>query len=355
MSTQLTVENRLLALEKAILADQLQTNILVVNPDGTIGALLTGHLIAQGIDLTEGPSLTFVPTSAVDWLDTGGTVRSFLQGYRIAPDHLLSMVSAPDGIDIAAISATARPAGGLGFSAITFTLTDAGGGNQQGTIMRSDGSSAFFQIAKAGPLSEAASLAFGAAHAIGWYDGGGVLREFVQGYVVGSGHVLELVSQQGVTDSATLRTVSVSGGASANSAAQAVVEDSTNATILTADILRSDGRSSFLQGGLSTPPVFTNPARALGTVYTPNALHPTLVIANFFLVGTGPASGAQAQVLVNGAAVANLFASTAAAGATTEVTIPATFLVPAGGTYELVAVTGSVALDTAVGVIEIRL
>lgn len=252
MSTP-NLNTRVAALEAAVkaiqagaVADQLQPNVLQVNADGTITALLTGALLLEenqsGAGLNE--------PNAVAWQDPTNVIREFLMGYLAGADHVL----------VIAADALAAPSGALGAQiGLVSAPSGAGAGSTYVILTAIDGA-----------------------------------------------HVQQLKA------------------------------------------LDSNGSSAFLMGGLFNPPVITRPTRTIDTPYTPDALHPTLVVANVFLSGGSP----QAQLYVDGAPVDNIYIGAAGANG---FTLPMVALVPADGTYEIVQIAPTVAVDTAVGVIEYQL
>ena len=121
-------------------------------------------------------------------------------------------------------------------------------------------------------MDEQNAVGYNAGSALGWLDsaGGGEIREFIAGEFnepLGL-HNLFVTSQADATDNANMvMQTAVLGPAGASQIIIACNDNSgANGTIY---LLNSAGQTGFLKGGALNPPVITNPARALNTVYTP--------------------------------------------------------------------------------------
>jgi len=140
------------------MTDTLQPNVLTVNPDGTIGANLTGHLKAQGVDLPGGTTNSPTSDERVRWLaqsngsvladitatDESNPVTGF--GIRRATWELIS----PDG------TAAYELLAGAPRGSVQATVT---AGNQFAKVLDSQGHSDFALSAQ--PAWTAPALAAG--------------------------------------------------------------------------------------------------------------------------------------------------------------------------------------------------
>jgi len=129
------------------MSDTAYPNILVVNPDGTISAALSGNLTIAA-DVSSSAS-GVNPQHAVTWLEGSGRVAQVgaLQNPTASRNNLLASATSPDG----------RAVGLLGIAASNdSSLLQAwcfqdGSPKQLATILGDDGSSSFLQQASASP------------------------------------------------------------------------------------------------------------------------------------------------------------------------------------------------------------
>lgn len=165
------LEDRVISLERLMgespPPDTLQPNVLTVNPDGTIGALLSG-----GLELNEAASPgTVTAQTAVSWIDAAPLVRANLRGTLVSPStHQITMSAHGDGRPLngtgpaeqnfATFLAHADVAGAAGSAAVVATAKDTAGAQQVATIIDSLGRSSFLQLAAA---LAARKIAFGLA------------------------------------------------------------------------------------------------------------------------------------------------------------------------------------------------
>ena len=193
-------------------------------------------------------------------------------------------------------------------------------------------------------MDEQTAVGYNVGSALGWLDsaGGGEIREFIAGEFGGDTHNLFVASQADATDNAYIvMQTAVLGPAGASQILIACEDNSGDYEVIA--LLNSAGRTGFLMGGALNPPVITDvtASRAIGGgPYTPNANHPTLVIASVTLTTVGNVfASCIFKVSGSGVAQANL---NGAAGVNLATVVPITVLVPAGGTYQMVAAGGGV-------------
>ena len=182
-------------------------------------------------------------------------------------------------------------------------------------------------------MDEQTAVGYNAGSALGWLDsaGGGEIREFIAGEFNGplGLHNLFVTSQADATDNANIEMQTAVLGPAGASQIIIACSDNSGANGLIY-LLNSAGQTGFLKGGALNPPVITNPARVVGTVYTPNINHPTLVSIVLNMASTA-GNNVQMQVDVNGSTLA-----TPAVFNLMTINLPITILVPAGETYSVV-------------------
>jgi hypothetical protein len=108
------------------------------------------------------------------------------------------------------------------------------------------------------------------------------------------------------------------------------------AAILTRITNLENWQRIFSQSALQAPVISTH-TRVFGSLYTPSATRPVLVLATVTVT-----ANSQVNFDVGGSSVAEV--SNAPSGMT--IVVPCAFLVPAGATYELVATFGSPTLSS---------
>jgi hypothetical protein len=133
MSAQPTLEERVAALEAMAQPDALTPNVLALNPDGSIGATLSGLLKAQGIILPAGTGSGPPVTSDIQWQrSSDGAVVAQIDAYETGSN---------DQLDISAggQSGNTFASAGLGASGQSYfaqLVTQAFDGNRAGTLAK---------------------------------------------------------------------------------------------------------------------------------------------------------------------------------------------------------------------------
>lgn len=110
----------------------------------TIGIAPNGNIIVQGVELPEAPNQSLVATNSVEWIDSGGNVREWIQGFNGAPNHALQAVAQADANDIALIQMATQVAGSD--SSVVATAKDSLSRTGTASIIVSDGTSSFPQL-----------------------------------------------------------------------------------------------------------------------------------------------------------------------------------------------------------------
>jgi hypothetical protein len=70
----------------------MQPTVLTVDAQGRIGAVFTGHVVAQGLDLPETNVAGGEPKSKITWHDLASVIHQYITGYRGGSLHSLDAV-----------------------------------------------------------------------------------------------------------------------------------------------------------------------------------------------------------------------------------------------------------------------
>jgi hypothetical protein len=129
--------------QQALGADTMQPNVLTINPDGTIGINLSGHLVASGVDLPAGTNNTPPSQDRVRWLRSDGRVVGDLTSFEVNNgaqifDELLLQAYALAGTPV--ITLTAGNA-----SLVIGDPSEESVGSEVAVILNSSGASSFIQ------------------------------------------------------------------------------------------------------------------------------------------------------------------------------------------------------------------
>jgi hypothetical protein len=170
------LNTRLLAVEQQpppVPDESLQPNYLNVSSSGVVSATFSGHVKASGVDLPESTTAPFQATSAVDWLDSGGTVQEFLQGAQNGNLHQLTMeTNANTGHGPAQLIVNVDPTGAQGGGSNVVAHAAAAAA----TVLNENGASSFLQLPAAAKtllnigantITVAANTNYSMAHGLG--------------------------------------------------------------------------------------------------------------------------------------------------------------------------------------------
>jgi hypothetical protein len=156
------LEQRVSQLEaQAAGGEQLTPNYLTISPSGQVGAIFSGHVKAQGLDLTEQIVSGFA--NLIQWLDAGGTQRERITGVISGVLHQLIMLSAADVNDQAGITAQTQAGGGAGTALVQVSAMDFINGLSFRRLLDSAGQSDYLQLAGGAQLLQLA-IVTGAAN-----------------------------------------------------------------------------------------------------------------------------------------------------------------------------------------------
>ncbi len=122
------------------MTDTLQPNVLAVNPDGSIGANLTAHLMAQGVDLQAGTTNTPPADDRVRWISQqDGSVVADITAYDDGTTSQVTLALHPPALPGAIVGFGGGYQGGLAVGTVA-------AGFESRTLLDSSGASDFLQF-----------------------------------------------------------------------------------------------------------------------------------------------------------------------------------------------------------------
>lgn len=123
--------------------DYLTNNFQVVNPDGTINAQFSGHIIAQGVDLQAAESAFTTAHEQARWLDSSGVPVGIIDSL-IVTDRMLPPNQIARRLSFMACDQGGTRQAGIIADAIADTLT-AGAGANAATVLDGQDRSIFMR------------------------------------------------------------------------------------------------------------------------------------------------------------------------------------------------------------------
>lgn len=159
MSTDPTIQdilNRLSALEAAETSEALQPTYITVDPaTGLTGANFTGHIHAQGLDLSAGTTGTPPTADRVRWIrDPDGHLVAEMFADQVSPTDeavYMALWDANSGVQVGSVGIAGVPNGGQdgpGTSMFAEVNNNAGTIGDSVNIIRQDGASDFIRTTR---------------------------------------------------------------------------------------------------------------------------------------------------------------------------------------------------------------